>query len=298
MSIVAEKLNYVYNPNSPFETAALKDVTLTVEEGDFFGVIGHTGSGKSTLVQHFNALIRLSSGKLTVEGIDLAQKKIDFKALRAGVGMVFQYPEYQLFGETVERDVAFGLINFYGRKTGSKKDAPTALSDLEIAERVQEAIELVGLDYESIRNRSPFELSGGQKRRVAIAGIIVTRPKVLILDEPTAGLDPAGKEEILKLIHSLKEKCTPTIVMVGHDMDEIAENCTRVAVFNEGKVEFVLPPEELFAKADQLAALGLDVPTVAKIKRALSDFGLDVPMSFSANSFAKALAVAMKEVRK
>ena len=276
MSIEVKNLTYEYSPGTPFATKALDDVSFTVEEGDFFGIIGHTGSGKSTLSQHFNALVKPQQGSVRVLGFDLSEKKLDYKALRAQVGMVFQYPEYQLFAETVEADVAFGLKNFLPE-----------LSDQERAARVREAIELVGLDYEKTAKASPFELSGGQKRRVAIAGVIVTRPRILVLDEPTAGLDPRGKREILSLIHSLKESCCPTIVMIGHDMDEIAQNCTRVLVLAQGRVRSVTPPGELLREGRLLDELHLELPTAARIAEKLNAKGFDLhPESFTAEELA------------
>ena len=272
MRIVAEHLFYTYNPRSPFETAALKDVSLTIEEGEFFGIIGHTGSGKSTFVQHLNGLLRLPSSLkkyrpkkprkgdvsrpktvLTVGEFDLADKRTNFRALRRNVGMVFQYPEYQLFAETVAEDVAFGLKNFSEEK----------LSPEQIAAAVKAALEVVGLDYEEMKDKSPFELSGGQKRRVAIAGVIVTRPEVLVLDEPAAGLDPLGKQEIMELLHKIHREWCSTVIVVSHDMDEIADNCTRAAVISEGAVADCLTPRELFKKAEELTSLGLDVPLTA-----------------------------------
>ncbi|MBD5637014.1 MAG: energy-coupling factor transporter ATPase, partial [Clostridia bacterium] len=261
MRIQAEHLSYTYNAKSPFAVAALKDVSLTIEEGDFFGVIGHTGSGKSTFVQHLNGLLRLPSSlkkrykqkvkrgqvppplpQLKVGEFDLADRKTNFRALRSKVGMVFQYPEYQLFAETVAQDVAFGYKNFAEKK-------PT---DEEVQSAVRAALEVVGLNYEELKDKSPFDLSGGQKRRVAIAGVIVSRPEVLVLDEPAAGLDPAGKREVMELLHKLHNEWCKTVVVVSHDMDEIAENCNRVAVFSEGEVKFVLPPSELFEKSEEL----------------------------------------------
>ncbi len=302
MRIVAEHLSYTYNARSPFETAALKDVSLTIEEGEFFGIIGHTGSGKSTFVQHLNGLLRLPSSMkkyrpkkpkkgqalppapvLRVGGFDLADKKTDFRALRRNVGMVFQYPEYQLFAETVRDDVAFGLKNFSEKK----------LSDEQIDLAVKAALEVVGLDYAQIKDKSPFELSGGQKRRVAIAGVIVTRPEVLVLDEPAAGLDPLGKREVMELLHKLHREWCRTIVIVSHDMDEISENCTRAAVFADGRVVCSLPPRELFRRADELTALGLDVPLTAKLCALLAERGIDIDCDFTTEDFcAKVLARA------
>ena len=298
MRIQAEHLSYTYNAKSPFAVAALKDVSLTVEEGDFFGVIGHTGSGKSTFVQHLNGLLRLPTThkrryrqkvkrgqtppplpQLRVGDFDLADRKTDFRALRGKVGMVFQYPEYQLFAETVASDVAFGYKNFAKKK-------PT---DEETESAVRAALGAVGLDYLEIKDKSPFDLSGGQKRRVAIAGVIVSRPEVLVLDEPAAGLDPAGKREVMELLHRLHKEWCKTVVVVSHDMDEIAENCNRVAVFSEGEVKFVLPPCELFEKSEELTALGLDVPLTAKLTFALRERGLKIKNDFTAEGFIKSV---------
>lgn len=297
MRIVAEHLSYTYNPKSPFETRALDDVSLTVEEGEFFGIIGHTGSGKSTFVQHLNGLIRLPASKkrhpkppkakkgqpappmpkLQVGEFDLTQKKTDFRALRKKVGMVFQYPEYQLFAETVKDDVAYGLKNFSEKK----------LTPEETEAAVRAALEIVGLDYEEIAEQSPFDLSGGQKRRVAIAGVIVTKPEVLILDEPAAGLDPLGKREVMELLHRLHREWCKTVVIVSHDMDEIAENCTRAAVFSEGRVVYCMPPKELFKMTDELLALGLDIPLTAKLCAALKRRGIEVDCDFTTEDFVQ-----------
>ena len=298
MRIVAEHLSYTYNASSPFAVNALKDVSLTIEEGDFFGIIGHTGSGKSTFVQHLNGLIRLPSSlkrrykqkvkrgevppplpQLTVGEFDLANHKTDFRALRSKVGMVFQYPEYQLFAETVLKDVAFGYQNFAQNKQTNE----------EVQAAVKAALEEVGLDYDELKEKSPFDLSGGQKRRVAIAGVIVSRPEILVLDEPAAGLDPQGKQEIMELLHKLHREWCKTIIIVSHDMDEIAENCNRVAVFSEGEVKYVLPPEELFEKSEELEALGLDVPLVASLTFALRKKGVDLHNDFTVEGFIKSV---------
>ncbi len=295
MRIVAERLNYTYNANSPFAVHALNNVSLTIEEGEFFGIIGHTGSGKSTFVQHLNGLLRLPESKkrkrrkskknaphstiLKVGDFDLTDKKTDFRALRKAVGMVFQYPEYQLFAETVEEDVAFGLKNFSEKK----------LTKEETAQAVREALEEVGLDYNAVKDKSPFDLSGGQKRRAAIAGVIVTKPEVLVLDEPAAGLDPLGKKELMELLHKLHREWCKTVVIVSHDMDEIAENCTRAAVFSEGRAVECLPPRELFKKTDELLSLGLDVPLTAKIARALKERGIEIDCDFTVDGFVSAV---------
>ncbi len=276
MQIVAKGLTYTYDAKSPFASQALRGVDLTIEEGEFFGIIGHTGSGKSTFVQHLNALIRLTGGSLTVGEFDLASKKCDLRALRSKVGMVFQYPEYQLFAETVEKDVAFGLKNFHRE-----------LTEEERAAAVREALETVGLDFEAVREQSPFELSGGQKRRVAIAGVIVTKPEVLILDEPAAGLDPLGKKELMDLLHAIHGSWCRTVVIVSHDMDEVAENCTRAAVFEGGRVVMCGAPAELFRRADQLIEMGLDVPTTAHCARILRSRGIDVESDFTCDDFAE-----------
>ncbi|MEG2457038.1 MAG: energy-coupling factor transporter ATPase, partial [Clostridia bacterium] len=255
MSIVIENLSFTYSPKSPYEHKALDNLSVTIDDGEFMGIIGPTGSGKSTLIQHLNGLIKLTSGQITVNGIKLHQKP-DLKKLRATVGMVFQYPEYQLFDETVAKDVAFGPKNL-----GLDKD--------EIDKRVREAIEIVGLNFDEISERSPFELSGGQKRRVAIAGVIAMKPEILILDEPTAGLDPVGRQEMFELIARLKKTTSPTIIMVSHNMDEIAAVATKIAVIYEGKLEYLLKPSELFSHSDRLLEIGLDIPTSVKITNEL-----------------------------
>ena len=223
MSIVIEHLNYVYMSGGPYETHALRDVSLTIEDGEFIGLIGHTGSGKSTLVQHLNGLLKPTSGRILVDGLDLADKATDKRALRRRVGLVFQYPENQLFEETVEKDIAFGPKNL-------------GLDEQEIARRVREAMRKVALDYDRLHERSVFELSGGQMRRVAIAGVLAMEPTTLILDEPCAGLDPRGREEILTLIRNLHEEAGTTIVMVSHSMDDVASLAERVIVMNHGEV--------------------------------------------------------------
>ena len=274
MRIIAKGLTYTYNPKSPFASQALKGVDIVIGEGEFFGIIGHTGSGKSTFVQHLNALIKLTGGFLKVGEYDLSEKKCNFLELRSKVGMVFQYPEYQLFAETVEKDVMFGLKNF--RKDMSEEDKRKA---------VREALETVGLGYEDVKDRSPFELSGGQKRRAAIAGVIVTKPEVLILDEPAAGLDPLGKREIMELLHAIHGGWCKTIVVVSHDMDEIAENCTRAAVFSDGKVVMEGTPAEIFRRSDELIGLGLDIPVTAKCARILKERGIEIDTDFTCDDF-------------
>ncbi len=285
MPIVIENLNYIYSKKSPYEKKALDNICLTIEDGEFFGIIGHTGSGKSTLVSHFNALTRIQSGRIRVDDIEITPKtakKLNFKKLRATVGMVFQYPEYQLFDETVAKDVGFGPKNL-------------KLPKEEIAERVKESIGLVGLNYEEIKDRPPFDLSGGQKRRVAIAGVLAMRPKILVLDEPTAGLDPRGKKEILELIRSVKEKSCPTIVMISHNMDEIAAVSDRIAVLNEGRLACVKKPGELFGEKSLLDALGIKMPLVTEIANKLADKGLQVARDIvREEELAEAVALSLK----
>lgn len=287
-------LTYTYSKKSPFAAKALNGVNLHIGEGEFFGIIGHTGSGKSTLIQHLNALIKLPQAEkryrkkrikkgqpapviphISVGQFDLGNKKCDFKALRASVGMVFQYPEYQLFAESVFADVAFGLKNF------NKK-----LSAEEIEQAVKSSIEIVGLNYEEVKNKSPFDLSGGQKRRVAIAGVIVTKPHILILDEPAAGLDPKGKNEIMELLHKLHREWCKTVIIVSHDMDEVADNCTQAAVISNGKVFACGAPSELFKRADELTSLGLDIPLTSKIARELAKNGFIIESDCTVEDFS------------
>ena len=264
MSIEVKDLTYTYSPKTPYASTALKGVSLHIEEGDYVGIIGKTGSGKSTFIQHLNALIRLQSGEIKVYDIDLNQKKPDLKRLRGTVGMVMQYPEYQLFDETVEKDVSYGPKNL-------------GLDEGEIKERVRDAITLVGLDYSEVKDRSPFELSGGQKRRVAIAGVIAMRPRVLVLDEPIAGLDPKGKQEILALIKRLKNAFSPTVIVVSHDMDSVAENCDKIALFSEGEVARFASPREIFYDDDLLARTELDSPSVVKVVKEAEKLGMSFP---------------------
>lgn len=263
MSIIAKGLNFVYNPKSPFEKDALKDVTVNIDDGETVCMIGHTGSGKSTFVQHLNGLIRVQSGSLVVEGIDLSVKKPDLKQVRSKVGLVFQYPEYQLFADTVYKDVAFGPVNM-------------KLPEEEVGERVKEALRLVGLDPEIFGEKSPFELSGGEKRRVALAGIIAMRPRVLVLDEPTAGLDPRGKKEILKLVSELKKQTVSTVIMINHDMNEVAEYATKVAVMNDGRLVRYTSPGELFKEEEFLESIGLELPFAVREAGLLRKKGIPV----------------------
>ena len=247
MSIVIEHLNYIYMSGGPYETHALHDVSLTIEDGEFVGLIGHTGSGKSTLVQHLNGLIMPASGRVLVDGMDLSDKQTDRRAIRQKVGLVFQYPEYQLFEETVEKDIAFGPKNL-------------GLNEAEIDRRVRDAMRRVALDYDALHDRSVFELSGGQMRRVAIAGVLAMEPRVLVLDEPCAGLDPRGREEILGLIRDLHREAGTTVVMVSHSMDDVASLAERVIVMNHGEVVMDGTPRDVFACGEELRGMEIDVP--------------------------------------
>ena len=263
MSIELKSLSYIYSPGTPFEKKALDNVSLTIPDGEYVGLIGHTGSGKSTLVQHLNGLLHPTSGSITVQGIDLTEKKPRYDEVRRKVGLVFQYPEYQLFEETVAKDIAFGPKNL-------------GLSEDEIAQRVSEAMELVGLSTE-IGEKNPFELSGGQKRRAAIAGVLSMRPEVLVLDEPIAGLDPRGRDEILALIDHYHQKSGATIVLVSHNMDDIAHIAQRVIVMHEGKPVLDGAPQQVFSNAERLQSLALDVPQAALLVQELARRGMYLP---------------------
>ena len=264
MSIIAQNLTFTYNKKSPFEKKAVNDVTVEIADGEFVAIVGHTGSGKTTFLQHLNALIRVQEGKLLVCGHDLSAKKPDLKALRSKVGMVFQYPEYQLFADTVLDDVCFGPKNF-----GVEKDRCLTLA--------KEALALVGMDVDVVGKKSPFDLSGGEKRRVALAGVLAMKPQVLVLDEPTAGLDPRGKKEILSLVKSLNVNQGVTVIMVSHDMNEVFENASRVIVFREGRIAYDLSPRELFRNEDEIRAMNLEVPEMAQVLNVLEQVGITLP---------------------
>jgi len=260
MIIKLENVNYVYNPNTPFEQKALDNINLTINEKDFIGLIGHTGSGKSTLVQHLNGLIKPTSGRVIVDGIDTKAANGDLLKVRQKVGLVFQYPEHQLFEETVYKDIAFGPSNL-------------GLSEDEIYNRVKTAMELVGLDFEKLKDRSPFELSGGQKRRVAIAGVLAMEPKVLVLDEPTAGLDPRGRDEILGRIKKLYEEKNITIILVSHSMEDIAKLVNRIVVMHRGKIVMDGETKEVFKQAEKLEQIGLGIPQITSFMRTFKEKG-------------------------
>lgn len=250
-------------PGSPFQSVALHDVTFAIPDGQFVGLIGHTGSGKSTLAQHLNGLLRPTSGEVLVDGQSLSDKSTDLRAVRRKVGLVFQYPEYQLFEETVFKDIAFGPSNL-------------GLSQGEIEERVREAALLVGL-HEDLLQRSPFELSGGQKRRVAIAGVLAMRPSTLILDEPAAGLDPRGHKRMMEIMRSLHERSGMTLVMVSHSMSDVAKLCSRLLVMNKGTVAMDGTPEEIFMLGGKLEELGLGLPESAELSEKLRNAGFKLP---------------------
>lgn len=260
-----KNLSHVYSAGTPFQHAALHDVSLCIERGEFIGLIGHTGSGKSTLIQHLNGLLKPTSGKVLFQGEDIWKDVKFTRETRYHVGLVFQYPEYQLFEETVFKDIAFGPKNM-------------GLSEEEIRARVLRAAGFVGI-AESELEKSPFDLSGGQKRRVAIAGVIAMEPEVLILDEPTAGLDPAGRESILQNIRDYQKAQNATAIMVSHSMEEIASNVSRLVVMNDGAVVMTGSPREVFANAQELMAIGLDVPQVTRVFLRLREMGLDVDTS-------------------
>ncbi|MEE0274481.1 MAG: energy-coupling factor transporter ATPase, partial [Oscillospiraceae bacterium] len=239
-----------------------KDVNIEIEEGELVGIIGHTGSGKSTLIQHLNGLIKPTSGKIFIDGADIHDKNIKLRDVRFKVGLVFQYPEYQIFEETVYKDIAFGPTNM-------------GLDEGEIDKRVRETAKLVGID-DSLLNKSPFELSGGQKRRVAIAGVMAMRPKVLILDEPTAGLDPRGREMILGQIKHYHEETGSTVLLVSHSMEDVARFAQKILVMNKGEVFCYDTPPAVFARADEIAAIGLSVPQITKVFSMLRSRGIDI----------------------
>ena len=264
MSLEVIHLTHCYSEGSALHTVALDDVSFRVEEGEFVGIIGHTGSGKSTLVQHLNGLLKPSSGQVLIDGEDLNGEHVNRRALRQRIGLVFQYPEYQLFEETVAKDIAFGPKN-------------QGLSAKEIDERVRYAMDCVRLDYDKYAERSPFELSGGQMRRVAIAGVLAMRPATLILDEPTAGLDPRGRDKILTMLEDLHAREHVTTLMVSHSMDDMARLATRLLVMSEGRIVADGTPREIFAREDMMTSIGLDVPDAAHLCRLLREKGYDLP---------------------
>ncbi|MDK7376200.1 energy-coupling factor transporter ATPase [Peptoniphilus harei] len=264
MSLIEiNNLSHVYSPGLPFEKKAVDDISLKIEENEFIGLIGHTGSGKSTFIQHLNGLLKPSSGEIIIDGTRVDKSGSNLTDLRKKVGLVFQYPEYQLFEETIERDIAFGPRNL-------------DISEEEVQERVKASMESVGLDYETYKDKSPFELSGGLKRRVAIAGVLAMEPKVLILDEPTAGLDPRGRDEILSEIKSIHENRKITVILVSHSMEDVARIAERIIVFDKGKVFLDGEPREIFRNEDKLLGVGLGIPQITSLMRTLKKRGLDI----------------------
>lgn len=263
MSIKIENLKHIYMPRSPFEKVALDNVNLEINNGEFIALIGHTGSGKSTLIQHMNGLLKPTSGKIIIDDVDITADGVKLSDIRKKVGLVFQYPEYQLFEETIEKDIEFGPRNL-----GLEQD--------EITKRVKKSMEMVGLDYETYKDKSPFDLSGGQKRRVAIAGVVAMEPKILILDEPTAGLDPKGRDDILGQIKTLHTKYNMTIVLVSHSMEDVGKLAERIIVMNKGGIVLEGTPCEVFKEIDKLESIGLGVPQVTYLMRALKEKGFDV----------------------
>ena len=278
--IKVSALRHVYSVGTPFEKVAIDDINIEIPHGQFVGLIGHTGSGKSTFIQHLNALLKPTSGTVMVDGEDINADKISAKNVRHKVGLVFQYPEYQLFEETVYADIAFGPKNM-------------GLSETEIDERVREAAHFVGVTDEQFE-RSPLELSGGQKRRVAIAGVIAMRPGVLILDEPTAGLDPAGCEQILRNICDYHTQTGSTVIIVSHSMDDVARLADRLVVFNHGAIRFDGTPEEVFSQPEELRSIGLAVPAATELAMELKKLGLKLPNSIHTNEQLEKALVALK----
>ncbi|MBC6678769.1 energy-coupling factor transporter ATPase [Zhenpiania hominis] len=267
MSIQVKHLTHIYSEGLPQQSVALEDVTFSAEDGQFVGIIGHTGSGKSTLVQHLNGILKPKSGQIIVSGTDITAEGVVLRDIRKKIGLVFQYPEYQLFEETVEKDVAFGPGNL-------------GLGEDEIRRRVKEAIELVGLDYEEIRKRSPFDLSGGQKRRVAIAGVIAMKPEVLILDEPTAGLDPKAHRDVLQMIEKVHSHEGNIIFLISHNMDDIARMADKILVMDNGRLAMQGTAEEIFSQEEKLASMGLALPSSAQLMKLARKKGLPFDGNF------------------
>ena len=278
MSIQVRNITHIYSEGLPYETVALKDVSFDVDDGQFVGIIGHTGSGKSTLLQHLNGLLKPKSGTILVGGTDITADNAVLKDIRKKVGLVFQYPEYQLFEETVLKDISFGPKNL-------------GLEEDEIEERAKEAIRLVGLDPDEFGERSPFELSGGQKRRVAIAGVLAMRPEVLILDEPTAGLDPKAHRDILDMIRDVHEKEKNITILVSHNMNDIAALSDKILVMENGGIFMEGTPAEVFARGEKLSEMGLSVPDITDVLVKLKNNGFDIDTDiFKVDEAVKAIA--------
>lgn len=260
MDINFKNVSFIYGEKTPFEKLALDNIDLTIKKGEFVGIIGHTGSGKSTLIQHFNGILKPTSGDVFIGDMNTKDKALAKSGLRYKIGLVFQYPEYQLFEETIEKDIAFGPRNM-------------GLSEEEVTERVKEAMELVGLDYETKKDKSPFEISGGQKRRVAIAGILAMKPDILILDEPTAGLDPKGRDELFFQIKNLYEKNNITIVLISHSMEDVAKLVNRIIIMKDGHIHLDKKTKEAFSDVDDLKRVGLNVPQITELMDVLRKNG-------------------------
>lgn len=285
MSIALEHVNYIYSPGTAYEKCALKDISLEIQQGQFVGIIGHTGSGKSTLIQHLNGLLRATSGAIYYDGENIYQEGYDMRTLRSKVGLVFQYPEHQLFEVDVFSDVCFGPKNL-------------GLSKEEVEERAKKALTQVGLD-ESYYKKSPFELSGGQKRRVAIAGILAMHPQVLILDEPTAGLDPKGRDEILDQVALLQKERKITVILVSHSMEDVARYVDRIIVVNDGKILFDDTPKQVFQHYKELESVGLAAPQVTYVVKSLKEKGWDIDTTATTVEEAKeAILLAIKKREK
>ncbi len=279
--IKVENLTHIYSRGTPFEKVAVDNISLEIGQGEIVGIIGHTRSGKTTFIQHLNGLLKPTSGKIYFDGTDIHAAKENTRDVRYKVGLVFQYPEYQLFEETVFRDIAFGPKNM-------------GLSEAEIDERVREAAGFADIP-ESLLEASPLELSGGQKRRVAIAGVIAMMPQVLILDEPTAGLDPVGRESILQKILDYRRETEGTILLISHSMDDVARLATRLLVFDHGKIAMDGTPAEIFERADELKEMGLTVPAATEIALALRRRGVDIPESIYTINYLRKLLVSLRE---
>lgn len=263
MSISVKHLKHIYSKNGPFERVALDDITFDIEDGSFVGIIGHTGSGKSTLIQHLNGLLKPDYGSIIINGTDITEQNTDFKKVRSQVGIVFQYPEYQLFEENVYKDIAYGPKNL-------------GFSEAEVKKSVYESIDFVGLDLDVLQ-KSPFELSGGQKRRVAIAGVLAMNPSVLVLDEPTAGLDPVGKNDLLNRLKLLHETKKVTIILVSHSMEDIAQTVEKVMVMSEGKLVAFDSVANIFSNYEKLLKIGLGIPQITMLFKKLKEQGIDIP---------------------
>jgi len=280
LPIMLEHLSHTYQAGSPFQATAIVDINLEILDGELLALIGHTGSGKSTLAQHLNGLLQPTQGRVLLDGKDINAKDTDKRAVRFQVGLVFQYPEQQLFEETVKKDIAFGPRNM-------------GLSEQEIDSRVREAMDKIGLPYDEIAEKSPFELSGGQMRRVALAGVLAMKPRILVLDEPTAGLDPRARDFLLKDVEQLHKGGT-TVVMISHSMDDVARLATRIAVLEKGSLDMVGSPQEVFSRVEHLTKMGLDVPQASKLRYLLKQEGLELPDSYRLDELADSLANYLK----